>query len=176
MATRSGASLHGVPVQPRPGRPARTVLDHAAALARADRILVTAHPAEPVASVALRAGAGALESYLTAVGAAGAPRAGATGPAATFVAPGGAVDDRDAADGCEVTAVGPLRRLLARHLRERLPDDGAGELHAAVAAAGVAAALDLAVGHWLADGARADGATACRARFHAVAPLLPPDP
>ncbi len=161
-------------MQPRPGLPARTVLDHAAALARADRILVTAHPAEPVASVALRAGAGAVEAYLTSARAsARAPRvvAGPAGPAAE-----GPVDAGDAADGREATAAGPLRRLLARHLGERLPDEPAGELHAAVVAAGVVAALDLAVAHWLADGARPDGAAACRERFHAVAPLLPPEP
>jgi hypothetical protein len=149
------------------------VLDHAAALARADRILVTAHPGEPVASAALRAGAGALESYLTSAGAARPPHvvAGTAGPAA-----GGPVDDGGAADEQEVTAAAPLRRLLARHLRERLPDDRAAELHAAVVAGGVVAALDLAVAHWLADGARAAGAGACREWFHAVAPLLPPDP
>ena len=69
----------------------------------------------------------------------------------------------------------PLRELFARHLRERLPDDDAGELHAAVTAAAVVAALDLAVARWRADGAHADMA-ACRARFRAVAALLPPDP
>jgi hypothetical protein len=159
-------------VQPRPGRPARTVLDHAAALARADRILVTAHPAEPVASVALRAGDGALESYLTSGGPAWPPHAvaGAAGPAEERPVDAGDAEEREA------TAVGPLRRLLARHLSERLPDGHAGELHAAVVAAAVVAALDLAVAHWLADGARADGADGCRVRFHAVAPLLPRDP
>ncbi len=159
-------------MQPRPGRPARTVLDHAAALARADRILVTAHPAEPVASVALRAGEGALESYLACGRTAWPPHviAGAAGPAEERP-----VDAGEAADDREVTAVGPLRRLLAGHLRERLPDGHAAELHAAVVAAVVVAALDLAVAHWLADGARADGAQACRERFHAVAPLLPRD-
>jgi hypothetical protein len=126
------------------------VPEHAAALARADRILVTAHPAEPLASVALRAGEGVLESCLD-----------------------GARDRHPEPDG---GLADPLRRLLARHLRERLPDDDAGELHAAVVAAAVAAALDLALGHWLADGAREDAVAACRARFRAVAPLLPPDP
>jgi hypothetical protein len=42
--------------------PARPVLDHAAALARADRILVTAHPAESPSTVAIHAAEGALES------------------------------------------------------------------------------------------------------------------
>jgi hypothetical protein len=119
------------------------VVDHAAVLARAERILVTAHPAEPLASVALRAGEGALDSFL-------------------------AKPDGILADG--------LRELLARHLRERLPDDDAGQLHAAVTAAAVVAALDLAVARWLAEGAHADAAAACRARFRAVAALLPPDP
>ena len=121
-------------------------LDHEAALARADRILVTAHPAEPPASVAVRAGEGVLESYLE----------------AGVSAPGEAAE--------------PLRRLLTRHLGERLPDDDAGELHAAVVAAAVAAALDVALTHWLADGAGTDGVAACRARFRAVTALLPPDP
>ena len=124
-------------------------LDHEAALARADRILVTAHPAEPLGSVAVRAGEGALESYLEAV----------------------ASGDRAPEDGAE-----PLRRLLARHLGERLPDDDAGELHAAVTAAAVVAALDVALAQWLAEGAPSDGVAACRARFRAVAALLPPDP
>ena len=119
------------------------VVDHAAALARAERILVTAHPAEPLASVALRAGEGALESFL-------------------------AEPDGTLAHG--------LRELLARHLRERLPDDDAGELHAAVTAAAVVAALDLAVARWLAEGARTDATAACRARFRAVSALLPPEP
>lgn len=122
------------------------MIDHAAALARADRILVTAHPAEPLASVALRAGEGALEICLDS----------ARGP-------GGGLAD-------------PLRDLLARHLRERLPDGDAGELHATVVAAAVVAALDLALGRWLADGAPEGGTGACRERFRAVAPLLPPDP
>jgi hypothetical protein len=122
------------------------VVDHAAALARAERILVTAHPAEPLASVALRAGEGALEAFLLLL----------------------AEPDGSRAE--------PLRELLARHLRERLPDDDAGELHAAVTAAAVVAALDLAVARWLADGAHADAAAGCRARFRAVAALLPPDP
>ena len=43
-------------------------------------------------------------------------------------------------------------------------------------AAAVVAALDLAVARWLAEGARADATAACRARFRAVAALLPPDP
>lgn len=46
-------------------------LDHEAALARADRILVTAHPAEALGSVAVRAGEGALESYLDAAAVSG---------------------------------------------------------------------------------------------------------
>ena len=126
-------------------------LDHEAALARADRILVTAHPAEPLGSVALRAGEGALESYLDA--------AAVSGPA-----------------GLAPEAAEPLRRLLGRHLGERLPDDDAGALHAAVTAAAVVAALDVALAHWLAEGAPTDGVAACRARFRAVAALLPPDP
>ena len=114
------------------------------ALARADRVLVTAHPAEPLNAVALRAGEAALTAAV----------AGAWDP----------------------PAVDQLRRLLARHLRERLPDDDAGTLHAEVVAAATVAALDLALREWTAAGARADDTAACRERFRAVAPLLPPDP
>jgi hypothetical protein len=114
------------------------------ALARADRVLVTAHPAEPLNAVALRAG----EAALTA-----------------------AVDD-----AWDPPAVDQLRRLLARHLRERLPDDDAGTLHAEVVAAATVAALDLALREWRAAGARADDTAGCRERFLAVAPLLPPEP
>jgi hypothetical protein len=114
------------------------------ALARADRVLVTAHPAEPLNAVALRAGEAALTAAMD----------GAWGP----------------------PAVDQLRRLLARHLRERLPDDDAGTLHAEVVAAATVAALDLALREWTAAGARADATAACRERFRAVAPLLPPGP
>ncbi|MDT7579436.1 MAG: hypothetical protein QOK35_700 [Pseudonocardiales bacterium] len=149
--------------------PARA-LDHAAALARADRILVTAHPAEPVSVVALRAGEGALVAYLDDAQDA-RPYVLAERPADR-----GADPPSDPADGDlpEAVAADALRRLLARHLGERLPDDHAGEMRAAVTAAAVVAALDLALAHWLADGARADGVAACRERFRAVAPLLPP--
>lgn len=125
-------------------------LDHPAALARADRILVTAHPAEPLGAVAVRAGEGALESYLDAA---------VSGPA-----------------GLVPEAADSLRRLLTRHLGERLPDDDAGALHAAVTAAAVVAALDVALAGRVGDGAGTDGVAACRARFRAVAALLPPDP
>lgn len=121
-------------------------VDHSAALARAERVLVTAHPAEPLASVALRAGEGALESCL------------GDGP------------------GPDDALAAALRELLTRHLRERLPDGDAGELHAAAVAAAVVAALELAAAHGLADGTPGGMTAACRARFRAVAPLLPPDP
>ena len=118
--------------------------DHEGALTAADRVFVTAHPAEPTTSVLMRAGAAALTSYVDG----GAPR----------------------------VAIDPLYRLFARHLGERLPDDRAGTLHAAVMAAAVTAALDLALTEWHAAGATADGAAACRERFRSVAPLLPPEP
>ncbi len=130
-------------------------LGRAAARARADRVFVTAHPAEPASSVVLRAGEAVLASYLDDVLRGGAP------------------------DGIDVE---PLRRLLARRLGERLPEGAAEALHAAVTAAAVVAALDLALGEWSASGARAGDAPACRERFRAVAALLPeplgvrPDP
>ena len=136
---------------PQAGRGGRwDVLDHDAALARADRVFVTAHPAEPPAAVVLRAGEAALRSYMDGV------------PGTCGARP-------------EQAAVEPLRRLFARHLRDRLPDDPAGELHATVTAAAAVAALDLALAGWLAGGARADDVAACHARFRAVA-LLPPPP
>jgi hypothetical protein len=116
------------------------------AAARADRVLVTAHPAEPATSVVLRAGEAALASYLDDALRGGVP---------------GGID------------LEPLRRLLARRLGERLPEGAAEALHAAVTAAAVVAAVDLALDEWSARGARADDAPACRERLRAVAPLLP---
>jgi hypothetical protein len=130
-----------------------THLHHREALSRAERVFVTAHPAEPAAAVALRAGEAALACYLE----------GAETQAA-------APADADRPDAADVRA---LRTLFTRHLRERLPDDPAAELHAVVAAAAVAAALDLALAGWLAAGAPADGVAGCRERFRAVGPLLP---
>jgi hypothetical protein len=121
-------------------------LDDQAVLAGVDRVFVTAHPAEPTVPVLLRAGDVALRAWM----------AGAR-----------AVDDVPA---------GRLRRLMAERLRERLPADPDGELHAAVTAAAVVAALELAFGQWLAAGASPDDVAECRARWHAVALLLPPEP
>jgi hypothetical protein len=127
------------------------VLDHEAATARAERVFVTAHPVEPPATVVLRAGEAALRSY---------------------------VDDMLGAFEARPVqvAVEPLRLLFARHLRERLSDDPAGELYATVTAAAAVAALDLALAEWVAGGASADDVAACHERFRAVAPLLPGPP
>ena len=127
--------------------------DHDAALGSADRVFITAHPSEQVPSVALRAGEAALRSYVE-----GRPTL------------------RAAPDTVEGVAVDRLRRLFARHLGERLPDDAAGTLVAAVTAAAVVAALDLAVSEWLAAGGEPDGVPVCEERFRAVAPLLPLGP
>ena len=121
-------------------------LDDQAVLAGVDRVFVTAHPAEPTVPVLLRAGDVALRAWM----------AGAR-----------AVDDVPA---------GRLRRLMAERLRERLPADPDGELHTAVTAAAVVAALELAFGQWLAAGASPDDVAECRARWHAVVLLLPPEP
>jgi hypothetical protein len=160
--------------QVRRDEPAQPVLGHAAALGRADRILVTAHPAEPPSAVAMRAAEGALESYLDRARDGRPAHLVTEGPEDRAAGP--APDRAPDRDLPEVIAADPLRRLFARHLRERLPDDDAGELHASVTAAAVVAALELTVSRWLADGARADGIAACRERLAAVAPLLPPDP
>ena len=156
-----------------PAVPDPAVPDHAAALARADRILVTAHPTEPISAVALRAGEGALECYVDRARGGRPPHVAPRPPDVLGPAPDHVPVEPD---GPEAVAVEPLRRLLTRHLRERLADDDAGELHAAVTAAAVVAALDLALRHWLAGGGRAEGIAACRARLRAVAPLLPPGP
>jgi hypothetical protein len=135
--------------QPRrrgPGWPG-AALDHDGALAAADQVFVTAHPAEPATFVLLRAAEAALTSYV----------------------------DSARETGTDGAAAGdPLRRLLARHLTERLPDDPAAALWVAVTVAAVVAALDLALAEWQADGGRDD--RACRRRLLAVAPLLPQEP
>ena len=143
----TGANLRHV-TGPVPLRGQSAVLDHGAALSRAERVFLTAHPAEAPSSVVLRAGDAALESYLD--DALEARRSPADRP-----------------------AVDLLRRSFAGHLAERLPDDPEGALHAEVIAAAVVAALDLALREWLAAGARKERAPACRERFRAVAPLLP---
>jgi hypothetical protein len=127
-----------------------TVLDHDAALGCADRVFATAHPAEPVATVVLRAGEAALRSYVE-----GRPTL------------------RAVPHDIDGVAVDPLRRLFTRHLGERLPDDAAGTLFAAVTAAAAVAALELAVSEWLAAGGEPEGLPVCQERFRAVAPLLP---
>lgn len=142
--------------------PAGAALDHDAAAARADRVFVTAHPAEPTTAVLLRAGDTALTSYLDDV-------LDAPGPPLAIAASGDV-------GHAEIVAVEPLRRLFARHVRESSPDDAAGELYAEVVAAAAVAALDLAVRTWLAAGAPADAVRACRERFRAVAGLLPRAP
>jgi len=168
--------------------------DHETALRSADRVFVTAHPAERAAAVALRAGEAALESYLDGARAAGPshlvgpPTDGPLEPGsqrsadgqdgddpATAPAPGGPTT-APAPHAPEPAALDALRRLFTRHLRERLPDDADGTLYAAVTAATVVAALDLALTEWWAAGGRADGAAACRERFRAVAPLLHAEP
>jgi hypothetical protein len=154
-----------VPAHPCPATPHRGALDHEAAAARADRVLVTAHPSESVTSTALRAGETVLQSYMDDLGAAGPQSCGTSDPPAPRAVPhdGGGID----AD--------PLRRLFARHLAERLPDGPAGALRAAVTAAAVVAALELVLAQWRADGARPDRAAVFVERLHAVAPLLPRD-
>jgi len=117
-----------------------------AVLADVDRVFVTAHPAEPTVPVLLRAGDVVLRAWM---------------------ADARAVDD---------VATGRLRRLMTDRLRERLPADPDGELHAAVTAAAVVAVMELAFGQWLAAGASPGDVAECRARWHAVVPLLPPEP
>jgi hypothetical protein len=121
-------------------------LDDRAVLEDVDRVFVTAHPAEPTVPVLLRAGDVALRAWM---------------------ADARAVDD---------VATGRLRRRMTERMRERLPADPDGELHATVTAAAVVAAVELAFGQWLAAGASPGDVAECRARWHAVVPLLPPEP
>jgi len=136
--------------------------DHEAALERISEVFQTAHPTEPTASLVLRAGETVLEMY-----AQDAPlsvhRFRLTHQVPTL-------RDRESA------SVHHYRRLFTRHLRRRFTGQPDGELRAAVVAAAIVAAHNLALRSWLAAGAPADGLARCRADFRRVADLLPPEP
>jgi AcrR family transcriptional regulator len=136
--------------------------DHEAALARIGEIFETAHSAEPVASLVLRAGETVFDLY------AEDPALSVERFRLTHEVP--VLRDRESA------SVDHYRRLFTRHLRRRFAGDPEGELRAAVIGASVVAAHNVALRSWLADGAPADGLEACRERFRAVAGMLPGEP
>ena len=131
--------------------------DHEAGLARVAEVFAVAHPEEPTASLVLRAGETVFELYTE------DPQLSVRRFALTHRVP--VLRDRESA------SVDHYRRLFTRHLRERTEDD----LHAAVVAASVVAAHNVALREWLAAGAPADRVSGLVARFRSVADLLPGD-
>ncbi len=133
--------------------------DHAAALARVGEIFESAHPTEPPAVLALRAGETVFDIY-TEDPALSVARYRVTHQVA-------ALRDRESA------SVDHYRRLFTRHLRHRLAVDPDGDLRAAVIGAAVVAAHNLALRTWLTDGAPVAGIPAMVERYRAVADMLP---
>ncbi|MBV9921569.1 MAG: TetR family transcriptional regulator, partial [Pseudonocardia sp.] len=113
--------------------------DHEAALARVAEVFAAAHPEEPTTSLVLRAGETVFDQYTE------DPQLSVRRFALTHRVP--ALRDRESA------SVDHYRRLFTRHLRERTEDD----LTAAVMAASVVAAHNVALREWLTAGAPADG-------------------
>ena len=136
--------------------------DHEAALERVCEVFEAAHPAEPTAALVLRAGETVLDMY--------AEDAELSLRRFRLTSQVPALRDRESA------SVHRYRRLFTRHLRHRFAGQPDGDLRAAVIAAAVVAAHNLALRSWLMDGAPADGLARCRANFRRVADLLPPEP
>jgi len=133
--------------------------DHAAALARVDEIFESAHPTEPPAVLALRAGETVFDIYTE------DPALSVARYRVTHQVP--ALRDRESA------SVDHYRRLFTRHLRRRLSADPDGDLRAAVIGSAVVAAHNLALRTWLTDGAPVAGIPAMVERYRAVAGMLP---
>jgi AcrR family transcriptional regulator len=140
-----------------PGKEDAISPDHATALARVAEVFAGAHPGEPTVSLVLRAGETVFDLYTA------DPELSLRRFRVTHRVP--ALRDRESA------SVDHYRRLFTRNLRERC-----GELRAAVTAAAVVAAHNLALREWLVAGAPDDGGASCRDRFRQVAELLPADP
>jgi AcrR family transcriptional regulator len=136
--------------------------DHEAALARLTEIFATAHPGEPTTGLVLRAAETVFELY-TADPPLSLSRFRLTHEVAVL-------RDRESA------SVDHYRRLFTRNLRARFAGDPDGDMRAAVTAAAVVAAHNLALREWLAAGAVDDGGESCRERFHQVVALLPGEP
>jgi AcrR family transcriptional regulator len=133
--------------------------DHAAALARVGEIFDAAHPTEPPAVLALRAGETVFDLYTD------DPALSVARYRITHEVP--ALRDRESA------SVDHYRRLFTRHLRHRLASGTDGDLRAAVIGSAVVAAHNLALRGWLADGAPTDGITTMVRRYRKVADMLP---
>lgn len=136
--------------------------DHEAALQRVGEVFEAAHPGEPTASLVLRAGETVLDMY--------AEDPGLSVRRFRLTSRVPVLRDRESA------SVHHYRRLFTRHLRRRFAGHPDGELRAAVVAAAVVAAHNLALRSWLQAGAPADGLDRCRADFRRIADLLPPEP
>ena len=132
--------------------------DHGTGLARVAEVFTAAHPGEPTASLVLRAGETVFELYTD------DPPLSVRRFALTHRVP--VLRDRESA------CVDHYRRLFTRQLRKRMVDD----LRAAVAAASVVAAHNVALREWLAAGGSPAGIPALLERFRSVADLLPGDP
>lgn len=129
--------------------------DHAAALARVAEVFDSAHPTEPPAVVAVRAGETVFDLYTD------DPALSVARYRVTHEVP--ALRDRESA------SVDHYRRLLTRHLRRLLADD----LRAAVTGSAVVAAHNLALRGWLAAGAPADGIATMLQNYRRVTEMLP---
>jgi AcrR family transcriptional regulator len=136
--------------------------DHEVALARIAEVFATAHPAEPTASLVLRAGETVFDLY------ADDPELSVERFRLTHEVP--ALRDRESA------RVDHYRRLFTRRLRERFAGEPDGDLRAAVTGAAVVAAHNLALRAWLAGGGRPDELESCRAKFRRLAEMLPGEP
>ncbi|GAA4540369.1 hypothetical protein GCM10023175_12910 [Pseudonocardia xishanensis] len=133
--------------------------DHELGLARIAEVFETAHPAEPLLPLTLRAGETVFDLYLS------EPDTARKRFALVHAVP--ALRDREAA------MVHHYRRLFTRELTARLSGVEDGDLRAAVTAAAVVAAHNQALRRWLADGGTAEGVPACVVHFRKVADLLP---
>ena len=133
--------------------------DHETALARIADVFEAAHPTEPVVVLVLRAGETVFDLYTD------DPALSVRRFALTHRVP--ALRDRESA------SVDHYRRLFTRNLRARFAGEPDGDMRAAVTAAAVVAAHNVALREWLAAGAVDDGGESCRERFHQVVDLLP---
>jgi AcrR family transcriptional regulator len=136
--------------------------DHEVGLARIAEVFDTAHPAEPTASLVLRAGETVFDLYTD------DPELSVERFRLTHEVL--ALRDRESA------RVDHYRRLFTRRLRERFAGEPDGDLRAAVTGAAVVAAHNLALRAWLAGGGRREELEACRARFRRVVDMLPGEP
>ncbi len=136
--------------------------DHGSALGRVAAVFESAHPAEPAAGLVLRAGETVFDLYTA------DPELSVRRYRLTRRVP--ALRDRESA------SVDHYRRLFTRHLRARFAHHPDGELRAAVTAAAVVAAHNVALREWLVAGAPDDNGTTCRTAFRRVADLLPVEP